>query len=174
MFFRMEIKFLRFMKGFEQKGSIIHGVSQKRCFDPLDTVINFAVPHENVLSGFCPVESMKDYKTVGPGKVEPVLNIYASSKREQSQILTFDGKKIIPNTAKIDLLGCEDADIEIKQLINEMVQLYEKTASETVVFSTADTNRIYNREIGHGMPMGYFLKGYGLTSNCMRRIEKKM
>ena len=121
MFFRMEIKFLRLMKGFKQKGSIIHGVSQKGCFDPLDTVINFAVPHENVLSGFCPVESMKDYKTVGPGKVEPVLNIYASSKREQSQILTFDGKKIIPNTAKTDLLGCEDADIEIKQLINESI-----------------------------------------------------
>ena len=47
-------------------------------------------------------------------------------------------------------------------------------ASEVVVFSTADTNRIYNREIGHRMPMGYFLKGYSLTSNCMRRIEKKM
>lgn len=30
--------------------------------------------------------------------------------QEQSQVLTFDGKKIIPNTAKIDLLGCEDKE----------------------------------------------------------------
>ena len=70
-------------------------------FWPLDTVINFAVLHENVLSGFCPEESKKDYKTVEPEIVEHVLNIYASNKREQSQILTFDGKKIIPNAAKL-------------------------------------------------------------------------
>ena len=30
-------------EGFKHKGSIIHGVSQKGCFDPLYTVINFAV-----------------------------------------------------------------------------------------------------------------------------------
>ena len=34
-------KFLLFMEGFKHKGSIIHGVSQKGCFDPLDTVIKY-------------------------------------------------------------------------------------------------------------------------------------
>ena len=91
-------------EGFKHKGSIIHDVSQKGCFDPLYTVINFAVYMKMSYQVFCPVESKRDYKTVGPGIVEPILNIYASNMREQSQILTFDGKKIIHNTAKIDLL----------------------------------------------------------------------
>ena len=43
--------------------------------------------------------------------------------------------------------------LKSKTLLDEIIQLYEKKAPEPVVFSLADTNRTWKREVGHGMPI---------------------
>ena len=64
--------------------------------------------------------------------------------------------------------------LKSKSVLESMKQIYHKKASEVVLFSLSDTDRTWQKEIGHGMPVGYFTKGYSLTSECMRNIQSKM
>ena len=61
-----------------------------------------------------------------------------------------------------------------KSVFESMKQIYHKKASEVVLFSLFDTDRTWQKAIGHGMPVGYFTKGYSLTSECMRNIQTKI
>ena len=104
-------RFLRFMEGVRHKGSVSNGDSEKGFYNPLETSINFVVPSEPVLTEFCPIEALKACKNaISPGVIEPILKTYASNAQSESHVLSFDSKKIIPNTAQTDLLGCEDSE----------------------------------------------------------------
>ena len=53
-----------------------------------------------------------------------------------------------------------------------MMNLYETKASEVVVFSLADSDRVWKKEIAHGLPLGYFTRGYSLSTETMRNIDE--
>ena len=114
-------KFIRFMEGFKHKGFIVSGDTDKGFYDPLKTSVNFAVPSEQVLSSFCPFDSLEQYKNgVPPGVIEPIVEVYAKHGEANSHIPTFDGKKLVPNSAEINLLGCEDkTTLKMKHTLEE-------------------------------------------------------
>ena len=114
-------KFLRFMQGFKHKGSVTRGESEKGLYDPQKTKINFAVPNEAALNSYCPFEGVDKFENgVPPGPIDPVIKVYATAGEGTSHIMAFDGKKIIPNSANIDLLGCEDENtLQMQNTINE-------------------------------------------------------
>ena len=57
--------------------------------------------------------------------------------------------------------------LKTQNLLRDLMKLHKKIASEAIVFSLADTDRTWKREIGHGMPIGYLFKGYSLRSDSM-------
>ena len=103
-------KFIRYMQGFKHKGSFIHGTAEKGKYDPLLSKVNFAVPSESILSSFSPIESLQSVNgDIGPGIVSPLLKRNTEHNVNKSHVLSFDGKKIVPNSVEIDLFGCGDA-----------------------------------------------------------------
>ena len=114
-------KFIRFMEGFKHKGFVASGDTQKGCYDPLKTTVNFAVPADPVLSAFCPFSGLEKYKNgVPPGIIQPTVEMYATHGEAKSHILTFDGKKVVPNSANINLIGCEDENtLKLQQILSE-------------------------------------------------------
>ena len=89
-------KFIRFMEGFKHKGFVASGDTQKGCYDPLKTTVNFAVPAHPVLSAFCPFSGIEKYKNgVPPDVIQPTVEMYATQGggEAKSHILTLDGKK---------------------------------------------------------------------------------
>ena len=118
-------KFLRFMQGFKHKGFITTGKTTRGEFDPALTNINFAVPSDRILSSYCPVDALKDCKgVINPGPIQPMLDIYGAQSSRKSHVLAFDGKKIIPNSAEIDLMGCEDDETLNQQKCVEEDSMY--------------------------------------------------
>ena len=43
-----------------------------------------------------------------------------------------------------------------------------------MLFSLTYTDRIWKKDIEHGLPVGHFTRGYSLTVDTMRNIEFKM
>ena len=132
-------KFTRFMQGFKHKGFITTGQANKGDLDPSLTSINFAVPSDRVLSTYCPITSLKDCnETIQPGPIKPLLDICGQSHSNKSHVLSFDGKKIVPNSADIDLMGCEDDDVlnqqkcvrEDLKCIQDLEEVTEKLQKE--------------------------------------------
>lgn len=53
--------------------------------------------------------------------------MYSSSEKATSHVMTFDGKQIIPNTADIELLGCEDeTTIKLQKTLQENESCIER------------------------------------------------
>ena len=134
-------RFVRFMQGFKHKGSIVNGTATRGNFDPRQTKINFAVPSESVLTNFSPIESLRDIKgEIDPGVCSAILQLCSQQSDNRSHILAFDGKKIVPNSAPIDLLGCEDAETlqqnesirKDSQYVNKLQGLIEMLENSSV------------------------------------------
>ena len=101
-------RFIRFMEGFKHKGAVIRGETEKGFYDPLETKVNFAVLSDTVLNGYCPFDGIDQFKNGVPsGVINPVIEVYSSAGKDSSHILTLVGKKLIPNSANINLMGCE-------------------------------------------------------------------
>ena len=85
-------------------------------YDPYNTTVNFAVPSESILSSFYPINSLTDLKDeIEAGVVNLLLKMYAETSSDKSHVLSFDSKKIVPNSEDIDLIGCEDRDTIYQQ-----------------------------------------------------------
>ncbi|KAH3752314.1 hypothetical protein DPMN_186930 [Dreissena polymorpha] len=67
----------------------------------------------------------------------------------------------------------ENAHKAIK-LLNEAYQYQKPIASEVLVYLLSDMNRLWHRELGHGIPIAYLYKGYSLTIPTSRRILDKV
>ena len=62
------------MEGFKHKGAVTRGETEKGFYDPLDNKVNFAIPSESVLTGYCPFNGNDELKHgVPPGAIEPVI-----------------------------------------------------------------------------------------------------
>ena len=51
----------------------------------------------------------------------------------------------------------------------EVYQLSRKKASEIIPILISTLDRTFNAETGHAVPIGYFLRGYSLSSETMRK-----
>ena len=72
--------------------------------------------------------------------------------------------------------SCNHCDIdvlttEIKSAINESYQICRQKATELLVWLLSDTDRCFNPEIPHSLPVAYAMKGYSLTTTVMRKMH---
>ena len=172
-------RFVRFMQGFKHKGSILAGESPRGMYDPFNTSVNFAVPSESILNSFCPIDSLKDLKgEIEPGIVNPLLEMYAETSSDKSHVLSFDGKKIIPNSADIDLIGCEDTDTIYQQkclktddayikMTIGMIQSLRENSFNTVLDIPVTEKSVINSEIND------IFKHIGSRLQMLRDIKRK-
>ena len=93
-------QFLRFMQGFKHKGHVTLGMSEKGYYDPAETSVKFTVPNKQVLADFSPISALQTCTgSVFQGSIKPIIDMNNSDLNRTSHVLTFDGKKIVPNTA---------------------------------------------------------------------------
>ena len=89
-----------------------------------------------------------------------------------NSISTNEGSSTCQSTITIEEV-CQTL-MKSEKVLKDIRRMYQKKASEVVVFTLSDSDRSWKREIGHGLPFGYFFKGYSLTIECMRNIAAKM
>ena len=60
-----------------------------------------------------------------------------------------------------------------RDVLEKTYQMMRTKASQVVVFLLADMDRTWSAETGHTVAIGYFLRGYSLTVNTMRRVREQ-
>lgn len=60
---------------------------------------------------------------------------------------------------------------EVRSALKEAYQICRRKASEVLVWLISDTERCYNPEIPHSLPVAYALKGYSLSTPIMRAMH---
>ena len=80
-------KALRFMSGLKSTGQVTGNETEKGCFDPQNTAINFAVPNQNSIVVFETVD-VAIPKEIAPGVIPQAMDMKDKSK---SYFLGFDG-----------------------------------------------------------------------------------
>ena len=109
-------QFLRFMRGYGHQGLVVQGTVPRGVYSPLDTDVNLPVPSDSSLREYRP-EGIELSCTLAPGIIQENIQLYAEAAKTTSFVIMFDGKKIVPNSADIFLLGEEVepklADIQV-------------------------------------------------------------
>ncbi|XP_060581747.1 uncharacterized protein LOC132738297 [Ruditapes philippinarum] len=99
------------MSGFKNESQIIEGLATRGKCEPEKSNINFIVPAVRNLRAFSPYDEIIQGGRK-PGIFKDVMEFMASSWKNSSLCLTFDGKKLKQGLGKdsgdIDLLGYED------------------------------------------------------------------
>ncbi|CAG2194451.1 unnamed protein product [Mytilus edulis] len=62
--------------------------------------------------------------------------------------------------------------VSASTVLKEAYQLNRKKASEVIPIMLSTVDRISNPETGHAQPIGYFLRGYSLSTDVMRNIAE--
>lgn len=62
--------------------------------------------------------------------------------------------------------------VSASTVLKEAYQLTRKKASEVIPIMLSTVDRISNPETGHAQPIGYFLRGYSLSTDVMRNIAE--
>ena len=123
-------KALRFMSGLKSTGQVTGNETEKGCFDPQNTAINFAVPNQNSIIVFETVD-VAIPKEIAPGVIPQAMDMKDKSK---SYVLGFDGKKLAPGLSKDggdqDLFGHEEGETlsQVKQRVSEQICYIEAVA----------------------------------------------
>ena len=118
-------RFIHFMSGFKLSGQIAAGEINRGSLPTGKSNINFAVPSVNVLRNFDPYEvNISDTNPSKPGIFVDVIETLATTMKDKSCCITFDGKKLKQGLTKadgdIDLLGFEkESSLKDKRVILE-------------------------------------------------------
>ncbi|XP_071172850.1 uncharacterized protein [Mytilus edulis] len=62
--------------------------------------------------------------------------------------------------------------VSASTVLKEACQLNRKKASEVIPIMLSTVDRISNPETGHAQPIGYFLRGYSVSTDVMRNIAE--
>lgn len=98
---------MRFMRGYGHQGMVVQGTVPRGIYSPLDAVVNLPVPSDSALREYRP-EGIELNCTVTPGIIHENIQLYSEAANTTSFVVMFDGKKIVPNSADVFLLGEED------------------------------------------------------------------
>ncbi|CAC5404088.1 unnamed protein product [Mytilus coruscus] len=71
------------------------------------------------------------------------------------------------STENIELTLCN-----VNRVIDETYEICRRKATEVLVWLLSDTNRCWNIEIPHFLPVAYAMKGYSLTTQTMRTMNE--
>ncbi|XP_076088264.1 uncharacterized protein LOC143058683 [Mytilus galloprovincialis] len=77
-------------------------------------------------------------------------------------------------TISIPLNNMDILFTEIISSLREAFEICRKKASEVLVWLLSDTDRNWNEEIPHSLPIGYAMKGYSLPTSPMRNMHNAM
>jgi hypothetical protein len=146
-------RFVRFMSGMKNETQQLRGLNQ---FDPQDSKINFACPHERLLDSYDPFNGVLP-TTCKPGFLHSMIELKATRDRNKeenkSYVLMFDGKKI-KRGSDVNLLGFEkDKSLEEKQKERDRgLELVDKcneiiASIQRVVTEVAETPEIYKKKV---------------------------
>ena len=168
-------RFLRFMSGFKNIGSIINGDSSRGQYCPVDSLINFAVPDARNLKR--PNDCNHSYN-IASGILVEAVNQIAKHCDDKTYKICFDGKKIncsLNDSGAIDLFGFEGPPTlkerqinfdqeqklinETKQKIEELLQYGETISSMCTMDKQSVSVQI--RSI------------ITVLSNCLKQLREK-
>ncbi|CAG2255841.1 unnamed protein product [Mytilus edulis] len=90
-----------------------------------------------------------------------------NSKPSAGPYVVGDEKRADEDTRVDDLLQALLLSLKARK---EVYQLSRKKASEIIPILISTLDRTFNAETGHAVPIGYFLRGYSLSTETMRKI----
>ena len=136
-------KALRFMAGSKSTGNVITAEEKRGAFNPQKASINFAVPHQNIISNFQPVRTDIP-RELEPGVIQQTLDLKSSEPENDSKcyVLSVDGKKLAPGLdnehGDQDLFGHEEIETlqMTKDRLKDELEVVEMTKDE---FGSLDT-----------------------------------
>ena len=106
------------------------------------------------------------------GEFKSVTSVHSESTHLRSGVYTsnLDAKNPSNTKAAMSVNGMLSSLKMVEDIINESYQIQRQKASEVMPILLSSVNREWNPETGHATPIGYFLRGYSLSTDVMRHI----
>lgn len=80
----------------------------------------------------------------------------------------------IPEIKETSELDINEIIAETKSVFKEAYDVCRKKATEVLVWLASDSDRVWNPEIPHALPVSYAMKGYSLSTKVMRSMHSEV